>query len=143
MSTFDEEAFLRSQSEYRRTYNVHERDRYAAGLARTLAELSAEVDKAAAVLDRPGGRAIRNRLVKGMRNVVDWHRLVGIHQAELDDLTGVDRPPTQIIEFPKARITQFRVVGESDPLLAQPKRAGGRSPVRRADNNSGGDHDAA
>jgi len=122
----------------RRVYVLGERRRNAAGLIRELEELSAEVDKAAAALDRPGGRAIRKRLVSAMRCVIEWHRMVGKHQAELDELTGVGREPAQVIEFPKARITQLRVVGESTALRARPARFGRREAVH----TEGGDHAA-
>lgn len=132
----------RSHREYRRIYALSERQRCAAGLVAELADLSAEVDKAAAALDRRGGRAIRRRLVNAMRGVIDWHRLTGLHQAELDELTGVSRPPTQIIDFPKARITALRVVGKPDPGIATAIRACGESPIRGVVDSDGGDHAA-
>lgn len=129
-------------SDYRRTYALGERQRFDAMLAENLARLSAEIDKAATALDRPGGRAIRNRLLKAIHIVLIDHRMVGQHQAELDELTGVSRMPAQIVDFPKARITQLRVVGEPDSGTATAIRACGRAPVRLASDNGGGD-DAA
>lgn len=44
-------------------------------LAKQLPELAAKVDKAAITLDRPGRRAIRNRLVKAMCYTIHMHRI--------------------------------------------------------------------
>lgn len=107
-------------SNYRRSCALSERQRFDALLAEALAKLSAEVDKAATALDRPGGRAIRNRLVKAARWAIETHRMAGLHQAELDELQDVDRKPCQIIDFPKARITQLRVVGNGAEREAPP-----------------------
>lgn len=128
--------------EYRRTYALHERQRFEAMLADALAKLSAEVDKAATVLDRPGGRAIRNRLVKATRWAISVHRIAGEHQAELDALQGVARKPCQVIDFPAARIVELRVAGEPDYMMAQAARACGRSPIKLRVDNDGGDHAA-
>ena len=129
-------------SDYRRTYVLGERQRFDAMLVEALTKLSAEVDKAATALDRPGGRAIRNRLVKATRWTIDVHRLAAKMQAELDEELGIDRESAQVIDFPAARITALRVVGEPDPLMAQAARACGRSPIRLRINNDGGDHAA-
>jgi hypothetical protein len=129
-------------SDYRRTYVLGERQRFDAMLVDALAKLSAEVDKAATALDRPGGRAIRNKLVKATRWAIDLHRLAAQMQAELDEELGTDREPAQIIAFPKARSAVMRVVGEPDPLMGQAARACGRSPVRLRVDNDGGDHAA-
>lgn len=129
---------IRSEREYRRLNALAERARFNAMLAEGLAKLSAEVDKAAAALDRPGGRAIPNRLVKATSWVVQTHRMAGEHQATLDELEGTERQPARIIDFPKARITQLRVVDEPAPGIAMAIRACGRSPVRLAGDTEGG-----
>ncbi|MBK1992646.1 hypothetical protein JG676_08615 [Campylobacter sp. 2018MI35] len=44
-------------SEYRKTYALAERQRFGAMLIDNLGKLSDEIDKAAKVLDRPGGQS--------------------------------------------------------------------------------------
>jgi hypothetical protein len=100
---------------YRRNYVLSERQRFDAMLADALAKLAAEVDKAATALDRPGGRATRNRLVKATHWAITVHDLSVRMQAELDEELGVGREPAQVISFPKARITHLRVVREALP----------------------------
>jgi hypothetical protein len=96
--------------DYQRDRTLDDRQYYNGLLVKQLAELAAEVDKAATALDRPGGRAIRNRMVKTMRFVIEVHRLARHYQGELDEMLGIGREPCEVIPLPTASVTELRVV---------------------------------